>query len=168
MHLDFPTSSRKLALARLPMHEKNNRKWCIGTYRAFFSVWSCCLLQMRSKITLWHVWKICKLNRVCVHTDTFFTFQSTLQTRKQLRKTEERWISSLRAAEKIIETYWNQDHTEEERGEIISDCMGTEMHMYTTNYKSCFPFHTEKQAVHKVAQNKLEPFECFRLSNNTV
>lgn len=37
-------------------------------------------------------------------------------------------------------------------GEIISDCMGTKLHMYTTNYKSYFPSHTERRAVHKDAQ----------------
>lgn len=35
-------------------------------------------------------------------------------------------------------------------GEIISDCMGTKLHMYTTNYKLYFSSHTEEQAVHKL------------------
>lgn len=55
-------------------------------------------------------------------------------------------------------------------GEMVSDCTGTELHMYTTNYKFYFPSHTEKQAVHKAAHNKLESkaFQCFQLSNNTL
>ncbi len=36
--------------------------------------------------------------------------------------------------------------------EIISDCMGTKLHMYTTKYKLCFPSHTEKQAAHNGAK----------------
>lgn len=46
-------------------------------------------------------------------------------------------------------------------GKYFSDCMGTKLHMYTTNYKLYFPSHTEKQAV-QVAQNKLESkaFKC--------
>lgn len=59
--------------------------------------------------------KICKPNRVYVHTDTFFTFQSSpleIQKKKGGGKTEERWISPFGADEKIIETYWHQYHTE--------------------------------------------------------
>lgn len=37
-------------------------------------------------------------------------------------------------------------------GEIISDCMGTKLHMYTTNYKLYFSSRTEEQAVQKFCE----------------
>lgn len=36
-------------------------------------------------------------------------------------------------------------------GQIISDCTGTELHMYTTNHKFYFLSRAEEQAVHKTS-----------------
>lgn len=86
VHLDFPTSSCKLALARLPMHEKTTGSDVLAHTEHFLFGHAVYCKWGAKKKTWWFVWKICKPNRVCVHTDTFFTFQSTLQTWKQLRK----------------------------------------------------------------------------------
>lgn len=48
-------------------------------------------------------------NRVYTYTETFFTFQSTLETLKQLRKENRRGMNTFpEAREKIMETYWSR------------------------------------------------------------
>lgn len=116
VHLDFPTSSCKLALARLPMHEKTTGSDVLAHTEHFlfghavYCKWG----AKRKRGGLYE--KYANLTEFACTRIHFSLFNQPSRHESSWGKTEERWISSLRAVEKIRETYWNQDHTEEERG----------------------------------------------------
>ncbi len=166
VHLDFLTCSCELVQACLSVHEKPTGKNVLAhtAYRkSIFCLVMRFIANEEEKHTAASI-KICKPNRVFVHTDTFLTFQSTLQTWEQLRrKTDERWIFSV-LWENYRDVSESVPHWRRAR-EIISDCMGTELHMYTqsTNYTSLLiQRNKQRTKVHRINKSPkhLSVFSC--------